>query len=324
MNNNYIGLLDTSIYSKNIGDQIIMDSIIVELADIFREYFFLSVPTHNYLTKANYLEMKNTILQFLCGTNLLSSNMNSYNQWKVNLLDILYLKNIILIGVGWWKYQGNPNLYTSFLLNKLLSRTYIHSVRDNYTLEKMNLMGIKNVINTGCPTLWRLDGDHCLKIPKKKSKNVIITFTDYNQNYKLDQRFFQIVYYNYEYVYIWIQGSRDYAYIKSIISNYDKKKIIIVSPTLKSYDLILSSHIDIDYIGTRLHAGIRAMQHKRRSIIISIDNRTIEMSKDFNLNVIPRSEIEKLKYKINEEVVTNITLDLDAIDLWKKQFSRDF
>ena len=49
---------------------------------------------------------------------------------------------------------------------------------------------------------------------------------------------------------------------------------------------------NIDYVGTRLHAGIRALQHKKRTIIIGIDNRAIEKAKDFNLTVIDRKNIK--------------------------------
>ena len=52
-----------------------------------------------------------------------------------------------------------------------------------------------------------------------------------------------------------------------------------MSPTLEAFDNLLESEIDLDYIGTRLHAGIRAIQKKRRSIIIGVDNRALEMQK---------------------------------------------
>ena len=116
-------------------------------------------------------------------------------------------------------------------------------------------------------------------------------------------------------MYCWIQGSSDYEYIKSI-----SDKFILVDPHLEEYDKILASDIDLDYVGTRLHAGIRAMQKGRRSIILSIDNRAREMGKDYNLNVIERHDIEMLDEYINKEFTTNVKLKLENINKWKNQF----
>jgi polysaccharide pyruvyl transferase WcaK-like protein len=81
----------------------------------------------------------------------------------------------------------------------------------------------------------------------------------------------------------------------------------------------LDNH-DIDYVGTRLHAGIRALQKKRRAIIIAIDNRAIEKQKDFNLTIINRDKIDYLKDKILSSFNTDIRIPVSNIDLWKKQF----
>ena len=85
---------------------------------------------------------------------------------------------------------------------------------------------------------------------------------------------------------------------------------------------ILESDLELDYIGTRLHAGIRAMQKRRRSIIISIDNRAREMGKDYNLNVIEREDIENLEEYLLSEFKTDIKLNLDNIKKWKEQFKK--
>ena len=63
----------------------------------------------------------------------------------------------------------------------------------------------------------------------------------------------------------------------------------------------MDSDKELDYVGTRLHAGVRAMQKGRRSIILSIDNRAREMGKDYNLNVIERNDIYKLEEYIYSE-----------------------
>lgn len=314
----YIGLFDTSVCSRNLGDQIIMDAVQNELLEIFEEPFFMNVPTHDYISKESYKVLDISKFKFVGGTNLLSSNMNKYNQWKVNLIDTFKFNDAILMGVGWWQYQPNPNRYTKFLLKSLLSNKFIHSVRDQYTFDKLNSIGIKNILNTGCPTLWKLSEDHCKEIPSSKANNVIMTFTDYKPDLGLDKRLFEIVSRSYERIYIWIQGSRDKDYIKKIIGSNDK--VELVKPTLKSYDEILSLNIDLDYVGTRLHAGIRAMQHKRRSLIVSVDNRATEMGKNFNLNVIERKQVNDVKDFINIDFKTDVKLPNSDILKWKNQF----
>jgi len=309
-------LFDTSICTENLGDYLIMESLKLELRNIFQNDFFIHVPTHDKLWKNSFEQIKKSDFLFVCGTNLLSSNMNSYNQWKINLFDSLFLKNIILMGVGWWQYQKKPNIYTKKLLNKILHRGYLHSVRDNYTLNKLKSIGIKNVINTGCPTLWHLTKKHCESIPTKKAENVLFTFTNYNQNYNLDLKLFEILKRNYRKLYFWPQSFDDLKYANEI----SKKNIILINPNLKALDEILDSNIDLDYVGTRLHSGIRAMQFKRRTIIIGIDNRAIELSKDSYITLIKRDEIDFLTEKINSNFETKISLPCKHIEKWKKQF----
>lgn len=97
-----ISVFDTSFCSSNLGDQIIMDAVGKMLNDIFERDFFIKIQTHDVIGKSSYKTIKDSDYAIVGGTNLLSSNMNFYNQWKISLLDSFYIKNIILMGVGWW------------------------------------------------------------------------------------------------------------------------------------------------------------------------------------------------------------------------------
>lgn len=315
---NRITVLDTSVCTENVGDEIIMDCVKEQLRQMFPQTMFLKVPTHEKVTKISKIRMKKTEIGFVGGTNLLASNMRyPINQWNIHLWTTKNFSNndIVLMGVGSQNYGDKINWYTKKLYNKVLTKKYIHSVRDSYTQSILNKMGITNVINTGCPTLWSLTKDHCEKIPHKKSKNVMCTFTDYNKDIERDKKLAKILFDNYENVYCWIQGTNDYNYIKSI-----SDKFILVDPHLSDYDRILTSDIELDFVGTRLHAGVRAMQKGRRTIILSIDNRAREMGKDFNLNVLERTDIDKLEAYINSDFKTDIHLNLENINTWKNQF----
>ena len=318
---NKISLLDTSICDSNLGNQIIMDSINKIINDLFYDDFIFRLQyLENFgITSLKY--MKESEHTFFCGTNSLSSKMNRYSQMGFRIKDLFYVNNLVLFGVGWWQYQENPNLYTKFLLKHLLHRNIIHSARDDYTVKMLSSIGIKNVINTSCPTTWNLTKDFCSSIPVEKSANVILTFTDYMTDYKKDLSLIQILLKNYKKVFIWLQGANDFLYIEKLKKSIrkDYSKIILIPPKLNAFDKILQNN-DIDYIGTRLHAGIRALQNKRRTIIIAIDNRAKEIHKDININIVNREDIDNLEELINGNIQTEIDIPEENIKKFIGQF----
>jgi hypothetical protein len=314
-------IFDTSLVSENNGDKIIMDYCTNILDEIFPDDFFVHVPTHDTVGKKAYKYCDEAKYRIVCGTNLISNSMNKNRQWSINLLDTKHLNDICLLGVGWWQYHdlgGNfSKLYSSKLLKKALSSKLLHSVRDSYTEKKLRAMGFNNVINTTCPTMWNLTPSFCDSIPTKKANKVLTTVTDYHKNEDADKWLFQILLDNYDTVYIWIQSLDDYAYACKL---FDNQRIKIVSPNIRALDRVLSMN-DIDYCGTRLHAGIRALNHGKRTIIIANDNRAREISRDTGLIIVEQEKIaENLKNLITREFETKITLPFENIEKWKAQF----
>lgn len=310
-------LLNPAISSFNLGDHIIYDSVKKELKNILKEAFTVEVSTH--LPVSKWLKKSRDFdLSFVCGSNLLRGKMNSsFRQWDINMHSTKYLQPSILMGVGWWQYGDEPNFYTKQLYKRVLSSSKIHSVRDSYTLSQLKKIGITNVLNTACPTMWKLDRIHCSKIPQEKSNDVIFTLTDYNQDSVQDTLMIEILISSYRNIFFWPQGSNDLSYLYSL--KIDFSKVEIINPSLKDYDDILK--LKIDYVGTRLHAGIRALQHKRRTIIIGIDNRAIEKQKDFNIVCILREKMGlELQSKIISSFPTEIEIPSENIELWKSQF----
>ena len=55
------------------------------------------------------------------------------------------------------------------------------------------------------------------------------------------------------------------------------------------------ANTEFDYVGTRLHAGILALNYRKRTLIIAVDNRAAEMKTDINLPVIARGDLESSK-----------------------------
>lgn len=310
-----------SISSENIGDHIIQYYITNLMNDLFGEHLTVTMPTRSYLTDQNLNHINTADYLFVCGTNLLASNMDKRRQWNLRRSDMFRLHDIILLGVGWWQYQDDPNLYTRRLFSKILSPNMFHSVRDSYTEKKLRAAGVKNIINTGCPTMWGLTDDKIARIPMCKGKSVITTLTNYMQNDEQDHFIIDMLLSNYETVYVWLQAIEDYEQLRRM--GYEDK-VHIIPPTLKAYSSVLENLDDVDYIGTRLHGGIHALNKGRRSLIIAVDNRAVEISQDTGLPVIKRENVkQELEHMICNSWKTEIVLPLENIEKWKKQFKSE-
>lgn len=314
-------LNNPAISTLNVGDEIIFDSCFKVIESLYPNSFFVNISTHLPISLRYMRLLRDVDLRFVCGSNLMDSKNLFFKQWDISLLKSFVISPVILLGVGWRQYQRNTNLYSKLLYKSVLSREYVHSVRDKYTEKKLREIGFNNVVTTGCPTMWNLNERHCASIPKTKGKSVVFTLTDYNKDLEKDVKLIEILKNNYKKLYFWIQGYKDFEYLQSldVLSLSD---IEIIPPRLQKYDLLLDSEEELDYIGTRLHGGIRALQKKRRTIIIGIDNRAKEKQKDFNLPVLDRTEIHKLEELIYSEIPTTIKIPKNEINKWKEQFKR--
>lgn len=318
-------LLDTSVATQNIGDEIINDSIRMNWTELYERNYICKFPTHTppyswwqqLLVPRKLDLLVNSDYKFLCGTNALYTNMmRPLPQWNIYPWNASFFKNTILLGVGAGINSKSVNLYTKLLYNKVLNKNYIHSTRDEFTKKMLENMGYK-ALNTGCPTLWGFTDEFCKKIPTEKNKKVLFTLTGYQPDFENDKLMIEILCNNYEEIYFWPQTPTDYDYLRKL-GDFDVK---IVTPNLYAYDKILSLN-GIDYVGNRLHGGIRALQHACRSLIIAIDYRAENMLKQYRLPVIKRENIGiQLDSFINSSYRTQITgLNFDLIKKWKEQF----
>jgi len=312
-------VFDTGVLSYNIGNEIIMDAVMNQLDLMFPNDFIIRLPIED-IGRAS--RRYNAISQhtFVGGTNALNGDIRHYRQWDLSLHNILTVQNVVLMGCGWFQYeQKQPTKYTRWALNRVLSKNMIHSVRDNYTLQKCNKLNLSGVqfLNTGCPTLWSLTPKLTSSIPTHKSDSAIFTITDYNQNHKRDISLISQIREHYDHIYFFPQGTNDIKYLSEINMTGGFQ---IIRPRLKEFDKILNE--GVDYIGTRLHAGIRALQHGCRSFIIGIDNRAIEMNKDFGLPVLPQNDISQLSDWVQGDYVLSLDIPWKNIETWKSQFQQ--
>lgn len=320
-------IFDTAICTSNLGDEIILDAICRNMKEVFDNNFMLRLSTHS--SNFSFMQMMrnnkkinyclNAEYKFVCGTNLISQKrVGKINtQWQIHPYEIPIFRNSILVGAGTTDGSEKVDFYAKYLYKKVLSDKYMHSVRDELTKRVIESLGFK-AINTGCPTLWELTPEHCREIKRSKSENCIITVSGYadQKDASADQVFVDIVKKNYNKIYAWIQTTEDEKYLYSLKGTENIEKIY----SLSKYREILRNG-NVDYIGTRLHGGVFAMQNKVRSVVISIDHRAEGFHEKNNIPIIRRKNVEiNLEKMIYSDFETKIINDYDAINKFKSQF----
>ena len=320
-------LFDPSIGSCNIGDSVIFRSASQELEAIVEGCLVMRCSTHqpvatwyqNSGMNPRTRRFDEAKYKFVCGSNLLWRRMlKPQPSWTISLFNNRPYRGCILVGVGTHKGADSLDWYTKRLYRKVLSSQYAHSVRDEATKELVEELGLR-AINTGCPTMWGFTHDFCRQIPAGKSGSVVFTLTDYGTDSVSDKKLIEVLDSNYGRIYFWPQGLSDEEYFHAIVSPRIEEKVTILRPTLESFETVLRSG-ETDYVGTRLHAGMFAMQHKVRSIIVAIDNRVRDMRKTYSFMSIDREAIEDLTKMITDSWSTDVEIDENAIGRWKEQF----
>ena len=153
--------------------------------------------------------------------------------------------------------------------------------------------------------------EFCREIPTQKAKAVVTTITDYRRDPERDSQMIAILSRNYDHVYLWLQGRHDEEYLQTLDV---PANLSTIPSSLEAYEEVLRKG-GVDYVGTRLHAGIHALNYKIRSIILAVDNRATEMGRDMNLPVIQRDQLcSELEKKINSDFATEIRINKENIE----------
>lgn len=324
----YLGLLNTAIRTCNQGDYIIVESVKRELADFLDRSFVIELPTHAPIMRqrefgfrpennSDYCALNRLEYAFLCGTNLLAKDITTkWNQWNIQENDLSVLAGkVISVGVGSASSFDCFSRRAKGLYSKVFSKHHYHSARDARTKSLLESCGLK-ALNTGCATMWMLNDKFCADIPRNKSNIVVATLTDYKQDPIYDTQLLKLLIRQYDEVYFWMQGIDDLAYISALGF---EKKVNLIPPSLAAYNTFLKE-TDCDYVGTRLHAGIKAMQARKRSIIIGVDNRSSDISKTYGINYVPRDDIDEVNRMINISLETRVGINESAINAFLSQF----
>jgi polysaccharide pyruvyl transferase WcaK-like protein len=313
-------IMDTSVASSNLGDQIIMEAVRSELAALFPEpdLHTFDVATHQWMDRRHRALVRGSELALVGGTNLLSSRMWHRPIWRVGPFDALAGLEVVLMGCGWYQYQHRPDPYSRWLLRGLLSPRHLHAVRDSHTERMLRALGIPKVVNTGCPTLWPLTPEHCARVPAEKAPAVVTALNSYPglRDPQADRHLLDLLRRHYREVHCWVQTFGDHDYARGLGGD-----LHLLGPSVRALDEALESDRPLDFVGPRLHAGIRALQKGRRTIIVEIDNRAREMGRDFGLPTVPRHALDRLERAVLEPLPVRIEPPWAEIERWRAQFA---
>ncbi|WP_044303925.1 polysaccharide pyruvyl transferase family protein [Rhodopirellula sallentina] len=305
--------------SPNLGDLIIEEYVLSELSSIFcvDPQNIPRIATHQRLRPGDRQKARNADHVFVGGSNLLSSYMDGYFQWDLIMSDALRVRNAILMGAGWWRDQGTCNRYTKYLLWAALSWKGWHSVRDGQALQHLQNIGFKRVLNTGCPTMWSLAEKDLSSISTTRATKALLMLTDYDRHEKHDADLVQLIQNSYQEVFFWPQGAgdRDYAIELGFQGT-------MLNRSLPALDALLASEVDLDYLGTRLHGGIRCLHSGKRGLVIEVDNRAREIGKDTKLPTVPRGDFDTIRSWLQKSAPVSLSLPTANIAKWKSQFDR--
>jgi hypothetical protein len=280
--------------SDNLGDVVIYRAIARAFEHFFPGEEIRRISSHEPLEPAHYDTMRAARIVFLGGSNLLSSDVLTYNQWNFTQdpadYDAPRFGNAVLFGIGWWQYQDPATSFTADFYRRILSSGHIHSVRDGYTEMRLREAGIENVANTGCPSMWGLEGFTADR-STRWTEDCVFMLTDYYKNPADDEALLKMALKHFRgTIFFFPQGLGDVEYLKGLPSFAgNSRRIEILNHSLEALEGILSTR-PVTYFGTRLHGGITALNHRVPSLILGVDNRASEKARNFNLPVIPRTD----------------------------------
>ena len=306
-------LLNPFIGSTNLGDAVIVNSI----KSLFNDWgidFIAELTTHRPWNEVERKLAKEADYFIVGGSNLLTTSLFplAHTQWKISYKEFLLIRGkAILFGPGWRRDEGNITYFTSSLYASLMAKEVPQLVRDGVSQSRL-LKTERNVVNSSCPTLFRID--EVMENPHSTYSNTVVVALSGNiKSVEQDRLILKIAEDNFEKIKLFPQGIfdpqfpaySDEAYYQELEIDFD-----ILDGSLEAYsaELKTGSH----YFGTRLHGGIFAMQHGNPSTIIDVDTRASNIFAGTGYQVLQREQLSQ-GLKI-ERTFRRPTLDRELID----------
>ena len=276
-----VALLDTSAETANLGDHIIVKSLvrqIPELSGIPRAatHGWPNLRTRQVVAEAEHL--------VFAGTNVLTPKLYRRRQWpSLSVLQRQLKGKVWYAGIGWGAEAERLDRFTAGLIRRTMPAGSTIGVRDTLTYSRATASGLSSTY-IGCPTMWGLNDE----LPNWDSTSeVVTTLTDYNRDPEADDSMLSELGLRFRKVFFWPQGANDLDYARTLPS---MDRVSILPATVAAYDEAI---VGRGHIGTRLHGGIRALQNGSPSFVFSVDHRALTISSDTGLPVARRGNCVK-------------------------------
>jgi hypothetical protein len=224
-------LIDTSIASDNVGDEIIVESARRHLEPFFEDAYITTSAGHDGLGPSSRALVQQADCALMLGTNALSAcyQISKKFVWHIEEQDVNVLKNkVILLGVGANRKFETMESQQISLLKTILSDRHIHSVRDSLGARVVTECGRK-VVNTSCPTLWQW-ADRQPRTPARRAETVCFTLTKHKPH-PADAAMVEILRRTYTHLWFWPQQPRDLGYLRELTPD---PEIRVLPPNLKA------------------------------------------------------------------------------------------
>ncbi|MEM6489303.1 MAG: polysaccharide pyruvyl transferase family protein [Pseudomonadota bacterium] len=322
-----VAVFDTAVGSQNLGDQIIMRASMRVLERLFPQAHFWSLPSHDHIGPRGFKRLRHSLFSIACGTNLIHPKMPSRGQWKLPrawhrgwpFYARLRPRRLALMAVG--SNGAAPTPQAARYLQRTLWPGLPISARDQATQRLLEEAEVP-AVHTSCVTLWDLPEDHPMRVPRHKAKACVVALTGTRRPTRAaverDQRLLDSVAAAYETRFLWPQGQVDTEYYLSLA----RSDFTVLHHSLAAYTDLLVGAESLDFVGARLHAGILALQHGRRPLVVKIDNRAADIGASTGLPVIGGDQFDGLDALIEGARETRLTLPTAAIRAWQNDLRR--
>lgn len=312
----HIHLIDTSVATDNLGDEIIVEQVSRALLPLLADAYVTRSSGHDGLGPFGRRLVAQADVAVLMGTNALAAKFKLGGRfiWHVEWGDLVVLRHkVVLMGVGANRDFTHVDWRQKRLLAHLLSPDHVHAVRDDGAARIVAAAG-RRAMNTSCPTLWGL-GDAV--IPTGMANRAVFTLTAHKADAS-DAAMVDTLLAMYPQVWFWPQQPRDLTYLRKLPGH---DRVTILPPNLAAYDALLTA-APIDVVGTRLHGCIRGLHHGRRSLAVVVDNRARAIGAEVGLPVITRADMSQLAARLAAPYETRLSLPRDTIAGFLSQFRK--
>jgi hypothetical protein len=306
-----LAVFDRSLATDNLGDEVIYQSVEAVLLDLFPVAFIHRIASHEALSDRSHKVLRAADMTFVAGSNLLPPDGE---RWRFTRGDCMFIDKLVITGAGWQNDATQLSRENTPIMRRAFHRTALHAVRDQPAADNLAKLGL-SVLNASCPTLWALDAAATARIPASRAPEAVVTVTAYRNRPAEDAAFLRRVTESYRKVWF-------YPPMQSFISHRERigfGDLPRIRATTAEYTRFFAEN-DIDYIGSRLHGGIRALQTGKRSLILQADNRARDIAAHTGLPSVRLDDLAGIRAWIEAPAPTVLRLPETAIAAWKTQF----